>query len=73
MRDTNIARWEREEWFTKDPIEHFAEVLKQQGVCEDAELDAIKAVVIRQFNEAVEVAKREPHPTIQDLTTDVYS
>jgi TPP-dependent pyruvate/acetoin dehydrogenase alpha subunit len=63
---------EREAWFAKGPIDRFAKVLKQQGIIDDAGLEAIKADILRQFNEAVEIAKREPHPTIEDLTTDVY-
>jgi TPP-dependent pyruvate/acetoin dehydrogenase alpha subunit len=63
---------EREAWFAKDPIERFAQVLKRQGVIDDAGLEAIKANILRQFNQAVEIAKREPHPTLDDLTTDVY-
>jgi pyruvate dehydrogenase E1 component alpha subunit len=64
---------ERDEWFAKDPIERFADILKQQGVSDDAGLDAIKAEIITQFNEAVDVAKREPLPTLEDLTTDVLA
>jgi len=64
---------EREEWFAKDPIERFAEVLKKQGISDDAGLDAIKAGILRHFNEAVEIAKREPLPTLQELTTDVFA
>ena len=62
---------EREAWFAKDPIDRFAEVLKSQGIIDDAGLEAIKTDILRQFNEAVEIAKREPQPTLQDLTTDV--
>ncbi len=63
---------EREAWFAKDPIDRFAEVLKRQGTIDDAGLEAIKTDILRRFNEAVEIAKREPHPTLADLTTDVY-
>jgi TPP-dependent pyruvate/acetoin dehydrogenase alpha subunit len=63
---------EREAWFAKGPIDRFAKVLKDEGLIDDAGLEAIKADILRQFNEAVEIAKREPHPTLQDLTTDVF-
>jgi pyruvate dehydrogenase E1 component alpha subunit len=63
---------ERDNWFAKDPIERFAEVLKTQGVADDAKFTEIKNRVLQQFNAAVEIAKREPHPTLQDLTTDVF-
>jgi TPP-dependent pyruvate/acetoin dehydrogenase alpha subunit len=64
---------EREAWAAKDPINRFASALKQSGVADDAGLEAIKAEVIRRFNEAVEIAKHEPQPTLQDLTTDVLA
>lgn len=63
---------EREEWFAKDPIDRFANVLKAQGVVDDEDLEAITTRILQQFNEAVENAKRAPLPTPQDLTTDVY-
>jgi pyruvate dehydrogenase E1 component alpha subunit len=64
---------EREAWFAKDPIDRFAEVVMTRGIVDDAGLDAIKADVVRRFNEAVEIAKREPQPTLQELTTDVFA
>jgi TPP-dependent pyruvate/acetoin dehydrogenase alpha subunit len=63
---------ERDEWSARDPIVRFADVLKSKQLADDAELEAIKAQVVRQFQEAVEIAKREPQPTLQDLTTDVF-
>ncbi len=64
---------EREQWAAKDPIDRFAEVLKQQGIIDNAGLEAIKTEILRQFNEAVEIAKHEPQPTLADLTTDVFA
>jgi pyruvate dehydrogenase E1 component alpha subunit len=64
---------EREAWFAKDPIDRFAEVLMNQDIIDDAGLEAIKTDILRQFNEAVEIAKREPQPTLSDLTTDVFA
>ena len=63
---------EREEWFAKDPIDRFAEVLKAQGIADDEGLEAIKSRILKQFEEAVENAKRAPLPSPQDLTTDVF-
>jgi len=56
-----------------DPIDRFAEVLMNQDIIDDAGLEAIKTDILRQFNEAVEIAKREPQPTLSDLTTDVFA
>ena len=64
---------EREAWAAQDPIERFAQVLKARGVIDDAGLEAIKTRTVRQFSEAVENAKRAPLPTVQDLTTDVFT
>jgi pyruvate dehydrogenase E1 component alpha subunit len=64
---------ERDQWAAKDPIERFAQVLVREGNVDPAHLDAIKARLTQEFNEAVENAKRAPLPTIQDLTTDVFA
>jgi TPP-dependent pyruvate/acetoin dehydrogenase alpha subunit len=63
---------EREEWAARDPIERFADVLKSRGIVDDAVLQAIQGNILRCFNEAVEIAKQAPQPTLDDLTTDVY-
>lgn len=64
---------EREQWATKDPIERFAQVLKSQGITDDAGLETIKNRVLQQFSAAVANAKRAPLPTLHDLTTDVFA
>jgi TPP-dependent pyruvate/acetoin dehydrogenase alpha subunit len=63
---------EREVWTAKDPVERFGEMLKQRGVTDDAGLQEIKARVLQQFQAAVDIAKRQPQPTPQDLTADVF-
>jgi TPP-dependent pyruvate/acetoin dehydrogenase alpha subunit len=64
---------EREEWATKDPILRMAETLTSQGTIDDAGLKEIDDRILQQFHAAVEIAKREPLPTVQDLTTDVFA
>jgi TPP-dependent pyruvate/acetoin dehydrogenase alpha subunit len=64
---------ERAAWAAKDPIDRFAEILKSQAIADDAALEAIKDRVLRQFNAAVENAKRAPLPTLEDLTTEVFA
>ncbi len=64
---------EREAWAMKDPIDRFAEVLKDGGLIDDAELQCIKTRVLAQFQAAVELAKQAPQPTVADLTTDVLA
>jgi TPP-dependent pyruvate/acetoin dehydrogenase alpha subunit len=64
---------EREAWAAQDPLVRFARVMKDRGAADDEALEAVKAEVTRRFDGAVEIAKREPHPTLQDLTTDVFA
>jgi pyruvate dehydrogenase E1 component alpha subunit len=66
-------REEREAWFAQDPIERMARALKDRGILDDTGRDAIKNRVLRQFNEAVEKARRAPLPNLTELTTDVYA
>ena len=49
---------EREAWAAKDPLDRFAQVLKDRGVVDDAGLEAVKTRVLDQFNQAVESARR---------------
>ena len=64
---------EREAWADKDPIERFAEVLKSRAIADDAALVTVQVEILQRFNEAVEIAKLAPQPTLEDLTTDVYA
>lgn len=59
---------EREAWARRDPIERFAETLKLS----DAERESINARVQAQLAEAVERAKRAPHPSEKDLKEYVF-
>jgi pyruvate dehydrogenase E1 component alpha subunit len=63
---------ERAAWSEQDPLKRFSQALKDQGVATDADLDAIGEKINQEFDEAVEVAREAPHPTVDDLTTDVY-
>ena len=53
------------------PYPALGDALLRQGLADDAELEAIKARVADEFNEAVERARNAPLPTVRDLTTDV--
>lgn len=64
---------ERDQWAAKDPIERFAQVLQSQGIVDCEGLKGIEARVLEQFNQAVAIARQEPLPTLQDLTTDVFA
>lgn len=62
---------EREAWFRRDPIDRLATVLVDRGLADQAGLDRIRAEVQAQFQAAVELARRQPMPTLDDLATDV--
>jgi pyruvate dehydrogenase E1 component alpha subunit len=64
---------EREAWAMKDPIDRFGNVLIERKLASEARLKEIRDAVIADFGHAVEVAKREPHPTVDDLATDVFA
>lgn len=63
---------ERETWSARDPIPRFGQVLKTQEIANEAVLTAIETRVRDEFNRAVEIARRAPLPTIDELTTDVF-
>jgi pyruvate dehydrogenase E1 component alpha subunit len=62
---------ERDEWLARDPIDRFARDLVDQGLAEQTELDQVRASVRARFELAVEEARGQPLPTIDDLTADV--
>jgi pyruvate dehydrogenase E1 component alpha subunit len=64
---------EREEWFSRDPIERLEKLLRERGLAVQTELDAIRSQVQAAFQAAVEEARRQPLPTLDDLTTDVLA
>ena len=67
------AKTEREAWFSRDPIDRFATQLLGRGDIAAADLEAIKAAVEKEIEEAVARAKLAPQPTLADLTTDVLA
>jgi len=64
---------EREEWFSRDPIDRFTECLRQHTDISPAELAEIKTRVVAQIDEAVQKAKQAPLPTASDLSTEVFA
>ena len=63
---------ERAAWSEKDPIPRFAQVLRDRGIADDSVLEAIAQRIASEFDEAVEVARNAPQPTVEDLLTDVF-
>lgn len=64
---------EREAWFARDPIDRFAAVLLARPDVKQADLDAIKARIDAQIQEAVVNAQKAPQPTLANLTEDVFA
>ena len=64
---------ERAEWAGRDPIERFGAWLCEQGLADQASLAQVRARVVAEFEKAVATARRQPLPTLDDLTTDVLA
>jgi TPP-dependent pyruvate/acetoin dehydrogenase alpha subunit len=63
-----IERWER----TNDPIERYLRVLTEVEGVDPAALVEIDRVVVREIDEAVELAERSPLPEPSDALVGVY-
>ena len=64
---------EVEEQKKKDPITQLAEKLKEDGVMDQAALDAMDAEIHAEVEEAVKFADQSPDPEPGALTTDVLA
>ena len=62
---------EKEAWFARDPIERLGQLLKDRGLADQAALEAVQAKTQAGFRAAVEEARKQPMPALDDLTTDV--
>ena len=64
---------EREEWHAPRPDRSAGAVPRDRGLADPAELDRVRSEIQAQFQAAVEAARRQPMPTLDDLTTDVLA
>ena len=64
---------EVEEQKARDPITHLAGKLKEEGVINQACLDAMDAEVLAEVEEAVKFADESPDPEPDELFTDVLA
>lgn len=64
---------ERNEWARRDPIDRLGALLRERGLADQAALDGVRARVEARFKAAVDEARRQPLPTVDDLTTDVFA
>ncbi len=64
---------EKEAWLARDPIDRLGQLLKDQGIADEAALEAVQARTQARFRAAVEEARKQPLPVLDDLTTDVFA
>jgi TPP-dependent pyruvate/acetoin dehydrogenase alpha subunit len=64
---------EKESWFARDPIERLGQLLEDRGFADQAALDAVRANAQERFRAAVDEARKQPMPVLDDLTNDVLA
>ncbi len=64
---------EVEEHKLRDPISSFAEYLTDQGVLDNDELEAMRAAVAAEVDDARTFADQSPDPAPAELYTHVYA
>ena len=67
------AKTEREQWYARDPLMRFAQVLLARPDIVQADLDAVKARVDAEIAAAVVKAQAAPAPDVSELFTDVFA
>ncbi|MBP3701855.1 MAG: thiamine pyrophosphate-dependent dehydrogenase E1 component subunit alpha [Lachnospiraceae bacterium] len=73
--DGNLYRTKEEIQYWKDnnPIKRFREFLVENGIFTNEEVDEMQAIADKIIDEAVEYAKAQPQPVVEDLEADVYA
>ena len=61
-----------EEWARKDPIDGLRRKMLEKGWADAAAVEGIAAGILREIDEAVEWAERQPYPDPSELTRNVY-
>jgi pyruvate dehydrogenase E1 component alpha subunit len=64
---------ERASWRRRDPIDRLGRLMLERGLASPADLDRIRSDAQARFQAAVEAARRQPLPSLDDLTTDVFA
>ena len=75
MADPDLYRTkeEIEQWKGRDPIALFEASLREGGLLEDADLDALESEIAAELDEAVSFAEAGPLEPVENLLTDVYT
>ena len=61
-----------EYWEKRDPIVRLEASMKEQGFLNDKKFEEMNSRVVREIDEAVELADKDPYPDPEDCMTDVY-
>jgi len=64
---------EKDDWFSRDPIEKLADYLTQNSLVSAEELKAIDKKIQARVNESVEFAQSSPEPKPEDLYRYVFA
>ena len=74
--DRNRYRTKKEidDWMTnRDPIERFESELREFGIIDQTDIDAIRDDVKREIEEGIDFARNSPAPDVADVTRYVYT
>jgi pyruvate dehydrogenase E1 component alpha subunit len=71
--DTYRTKEEVSAWKAKDPIKRYHARLIEEGVADEAALNAIKAEVEKEVDDAVTFAENSPRPKPESALDDVYA
>ena len=63
---------EKQQWLHREPVKLLGELLVQRNDVEEQDLEQIRDKAERRINDAVEAARNEPEPSVDDLTKDVF-
>ena len=64
---------ERDHWRSREPIKVFGELLLRRDDVAADDLELIRGKVKDQIEKAIEIARKEPEPSVEDLTSDVLA
>ena len=63
---------ELEQWLQRDPLDILKAKMIGDGQLDETKFEEMKAATEREVAAAIEWAKEEPFPALEELTTDVY-
>jgi pyruvate dehydrogenase E1 component alpha subunit len=64
---------EHEAWLKRDPLILCADLLRANGWATDPDIQKIQTEADAEMREALEFGKQSPYPSLDELTTDVYT